>query len=262
MSDLWSRVAARSAAALASGALEPIGTLQREIVDQGVPFGVRIMEDPGWKPRGPRRAENPFLPPDPALTVCDWGPNHALILNKFPIFADHLLLITSRFASQTAPLEREDWAAALALLQAADGLLFFNGGEVAGASQPHRHLQLVRAPIGPGAGAFPTEAALDSGALGVAVASAALPGDADEAISVSQTLHADLGLLHEQPYNLLATRRRLWIIPRTTEHFQGVSVNALGFAGSFLVRSERAADALTRAGPLAALRQTGARPAR
>ncbi len=262
MSALWDQVAARSASALAAGALEPIPTVQREVPDHGVRYGVRVMANPRWKPSAPRSATNPFLPPDPRLTVCDWGPEHALILNKFPIFADHLLLISRDFVPQTAPLALSDWVAARSLLRAADGLLFYNGGEVAGASQPHRHIQLVRTPLGPGEGAFPTEGALDSGALGISVAGADMPEDPAEAYALYQTLHQALGLHDARPYNLLATARRLWLIPRSAEHFQGVSVNALGFAGSFLVRSEAAADALTAAGPLEALRQTGAPPAR
>lgn len=262
MSDLWTLAAQRTAAALASGALEPLETSQIEVMDQGVRFGIRALSSLRRKARRGPRPANPFLPPDPELTVCPWGETHTLILNKFPIFADHLLLITRAFATQQAPLEPSDWRAALDLLAAADGLLFYNGGADAGASQPHRHLQLVRAPIGPGDDAFPTEPVIDTGALGVALAGADLPEDPERAYHVYQTLHAELGLGDGDPYNLLATRRRLWLIPRRTEHFEGVSVNALGFAGSLLVKTEEEALRLAARGPLRALQQTGAPAAR
>lgn len=256
MTDLWTQAAATSAAALAAGALEPLETTELETTDGGVLFGVRVLSSMRRKAERPRRTGNPFLPPDPELVVGPWGPEHTLVLNRYPVFADHLLLITTDFAPQTDPLTPADVAAAVSLLDAADGLLFFNGGAEAGASQPHRHLQLVRTPLGPGPGAFPTAEHLDTGGLGVRLAGADLPEEPAEAYAVIQTLLAVLQLKPGEPYNLLATRRRVWIVPRRQEFSGSVSVNALGFAGSLLVRTLDEAHALIGAGPLRALQQT------
>ncbi len=57
-----------------------------------------------------------------------------------------------------------------------------------------------------------------------------------------------------RPYNLLITRRWMLLVPRSRENWRGVSINALGFAGSLLVRNRSELDELTRIGPLAVLR--------
>jgi ATP adenylyltransferase len=59
------------------------------------------------------------------------------------------------------------------------------------------------------------------------------------------------------------THEWLLIVPRTREVFEGISVNALGFAGSLFVRDDSAFAVLESAGPMAALRQVAApRPGR
>ncbi len=44
------------------------------------------------------------------------------------------------------------------------------------------------------------------------------------------------------------------LVPRLREHFETISVNALGFAGSLLARDEREMALLIRTGPMAVLR--------
>jgi ATP adenylyltransferase len=62
--------------------------------------------------------------------------------------------------------------------------------------------------------------------------------------------------LQSGPYCLLATREWLLLVPRSREFFGSISVNALGFAGALLVRSEEDLRALRAAGPFTALRET------
>jgi ATP adenylyltransferase len=57
----------------------------------------------------------------------------------------------------------------------------------------------------------------------------------------------------EQPYNMLLTSRWMMVVPRAVEHYAGVSVNALGFAGSLLVPDRERLDDLRRVGPMAVL---------
>ena len=59
------------------------------------------------------------------------------------------------------------------------------------------------------------------------------------------------------PYNLLATRQWLWLIPRGQERFQGISVNALGFAGSLFARDATQMALIRQYGPLQVLRGVG-----
>lgn len=83
------------------------------------------------------------------MTVAQLPPSHALVLNKFAIVPEHFILVTKAVKPQTHVLERDDIAAAHACIRAYEepggqGLyVFFNSGEHSGASQPHRHLQLL-----------------------------------------------------------------------------------------------------------------------
>ena len=57
------------------------------------------------------------------------------------------------------------------------------------------------------------------------------------------------------PYNLLVTPEWMLLIPRSREAFDGVSVNALGFAGALMVRDQLQLQQIEGAGPLSILRQ-------
>lgn len=82
------------------------------------------------------------------MTVAQLPPSHALVLNKFAVVPEHFILITKAAKPQTHVLERGDVAAAHACIrsyreQGQDLFVFFNSGGHSGASQPHRHLQLL-----------------------------------------------------------------------------------------------------------------------
>ena len=55
------------------------------------------------------------------------------------------------------------------------------------------------------------------------------------------------------PYCLLVTREWMLLVPRTREFFEGISVNALGFAGALLVRNQEQMKLLKKHGPMTAL---------
>ena len=160
---LWARVRARAKAARASGALHEVATEAEVVEGGGVAFVVRVLA--GRKPRGfgAPAAADPFDPPEPALTVGAVGPEHVAVLNKFAVIPHHLLLVTRRFEHQETLLTEADLEALRQCLAAdagAEALGFYNGGEAAGASQPHKHLQLVPLPLGPAGPPVPMEAAL------------------------------------------------------------------------------------------------------
>ncbi|HEY9876480.1 MAG TPA: hypothetical protein V6D12_23845, partial [Candidatus Obscuribacterales bacterium] len=56
------------------------------------------------------------------------------------------------------------------------------------------------------------------------------------------------------PYNLLATREWMLIVPRSQERFESISINSLGFAGAMLVRNEQQMQILKDYGPMTALK--------
>ena len=93
-------------------------------------------------PGGPRDPNfNPFLNPDPALTVGPVGDAHVAILNKFPLCERHLVLARREFEEQLLPLARSDFSALAELMGTAGGIGLYNGGTAAGASQRHKHVQ-------------------------------------------------------------------------------------------------------------------------
>jgi sulfate adenylyltransferase (ADP) / ATP adenylyltransferase len=108
---------------------------------------------------------NPFENPSDALLVARLPTDNIatpnLVLNKYPVIARHSILSTVGFKRQTDFLESQDLDVTYACLQAWEAqstdrtparlFAFFNSGEHSGASQSHRHLQLlpVEAMMGP-----------------------------------------------------------------------------------------------------------------
>jgi sulfate adenylyltransferase (ADP) / ATP adenylyltransferase len=64
----------------------------------------------------------------------------------------------------------------------------------------------------------------------------------------------DGALRQSAPYNLLLTREWMLLVPRTRESVEGISMNALGFAGSLFVRDEAQMRVVLDRGPMALLR--------
>ncbi len=285
--------------ALASGALQPIETEQETIDDGGVRFVVRRVSSLALKRiEGERRAAqaaagkpvNPFLPHEPDLFVAGVSPTHFALLNKFYVIDRHLLIVTRVFADQETLLDAADFAALVACMAELPSLGFYNGGVVAGASQPHRHLQLVPLPLAAQGPAIPIESALDPVHRAAGVARlptlpfrhafawrdpTAVPAsepkrtcdpvaEAARCVPLYRALLAAIGvgaidrdgrLFQSAPYSLLVAREWMLAVPRTREHFGATSINALGFAGSLFVRDAGELAALRKAGPMAALRE-------
>ncbi len=271
----------------------PLATEVSTLSDGGIDFVVRIAElwrrkpeagrepgDGGAAPSAP--GDDPFLPPyEPDLFVGELTATHVALLNKFPALADHLLLVTRHYESQTAALTVADFEALLTGLAGVDGLAFYNGGRTAGASQPHRHLQLVPLPLGPGEVQPPVRRWFDAMAMPgpgptchpdlpfehrvmpMPPAWLAEPTRAAvEAEAVYRRMWAELGRHAEgweqpEPFNLLATREWLWLVPRRCEGVAGLSVNALGFAGCLLAGDRERFATLERIGPMALLARVG-----
>lgn len=281
--DLLLRAQETAQRARHSGALQPIETSVHHIDQGGVRFIVRVLAGVAGQAAAQARRRratldrptpaNPFLPPDPALVVASLTPTHLCVLNKFPVVAHHLLIVTREFEAQETLLTRADFAALSVCTQQVTGLAFYNSGKVAGASQRHKHLQLAPFPLEPdGVAAAPIEALLGEPiAPGEPVQHAQLPfrhallwlprdaaTNADFLADRYQALLAACGVWAggsepPQPYNWLATSRWMLVAPRTREAVDSMAVNALGFAGSLLVRDAAQLAWLQSLGPWAAL---------
>jgi len=283
--ELLARVDERARHALACGAMQPIDTVQHALTDAGVCFVVRQVSSLARKERDRAVREgraapapaNPFLPPEPDLLVAQVSASYVAVLNKFNVMDRHLLLVTRRFVHQETWLAREDFEALATCMAEFDSLGFYNGGTTAGASQPHRHLQIVPLPFDAAGPPVPVEALLADAAQGrvpglpfghafarldaslfaVPAAAAAMLAEAFEALAADVGLAPRLDggeLLQSMPYNLLATRRWMLLVPRSAEHANGISLNALGFAGSLFVRDAAQLETVRRIGPMALLR--------
>jgi ATP adenylyltransferase len=187
----------------------------------------------------------------------------------------HLLVVTRELVEQTEPLVLEDFAALWSCMPVGAGpeaLGFYNSGPEAGASQRHRHLQVVPMPVGGPQGCAPFDGVFErAGAHPGVVAGLPFPhaaarleldGETESEARAAATLDLYRRCLREVgrdearpgPYNLLVTRQFLCIVPRRRECFGPVSVNALGFWGVLLARDRAELAALRAAGPLHALR--------
>lgn len=283
VSSLLERADGVTRHALESGALQPIRTEQGWLVDGGFRFSVRWVSSLALKDRArvdtvTRRDPdfNPFLPPEPALTIGDLGTAHRIVLNKFPVIDRHLLIVTRDFEDQRAPLTAADFDALAVVIAAHGGLGFCNGGRTAGASQAHKHLQWVPDGAAGLAAFLPTDEArgnkhaCSNPALPWAHAFVRLAGGETTRLtgaalaSAFRIACAALGLPDAAdpmpPYNLLVTRDTLLLVPRTREKWQDVSVNSLAYAGSLFVRDRAQIDRLRASGPLTVLASVGRTP--
>lgn len=231
--------------------MSPIQAITRYPVDNGQPLLLRIAEGLKHKPRLPSslaRAADPFLPYEAELYVADMGPTHVCLLNKYPVIDNHLLLITREFESQEEPLTQQDFIALSRLLDEADGLIFYNCGADAGASQLHKHMQWVPRTLGERCDRLPLEP--DVQPLPFHHHWQSLHGvkSAQAWYDIYQSALQTLGWQPGRAYNLLLTRQWLLVIPRCCANWNGISINSLAFVGSFFVMDSQQAEQLQQGG--------------
>lgn len=263
---LWAIVRERWREALASGALQPMETVSRPLENQGIPFVVRVVYRQMDKPRrGDNARQDPFAPPyDGSLFLAEVPPHHAALLNKFPVLPEHVLLVTRDYADQEALITEADFAALAAAMAGKETLGFYNGGPEAGASQSHKHLQVVPLPLADDDSPVPLEPFL--GRLPFLHAWTELkdgwPVRAARLADIYHRLWRACGYepngdRQPVPYNLLLTRRHVWLVPRRRRSVEGVEVNGLGYAGALLAMNPDQARLIERTGPLRILERAG-----
>jgi len=290
--DLLDLMQQRATAALKSGALKSIETIERVIEDGGVRFIVRSVSSLRIKEShstagpsqnsSPQQQRNPFLPYDPGLFVTNVGDTHVCLLNKFNVIPHHVLIVTRRYESQEALLTRGDFQALWHCQASIKGLCFYNGGTAAGASQRHKHLQIVPLPLSASGPGLPVEALINSSdmhsarshkvstELGFPFRHAFVrldhsnTGRHSESASPLYDLYRSLlsasgiaiiasddgNLRTSEAYNLLVTQRWMLVVPRERECDHGISVNALGYAGSLFVGDDRDLHTIETVGPM------------
>ncbi|MFA5074219.1 MAG: phosphorylase [Nitrospirota bacterium] len=251
----------------------------RELVeDAGVRFLLTLL-DQTEKRKEQTNAENPFLHPDPELIIADLSETHLAILNRYSVWENHLLIITRAFEPQEMLLTLADFEALWICMREYEAIGFYNGGRDAGASQAHKHLQLLPLPFFPKLPSVPIEPlvseALEKGLSTIprfsflhtfAPLNRNITSDPQTAARICFKLYGSLlgrlgmpaplqGVPMKQvmPYNLLLTRDWMLLAPRSRECFNGISLNSLAYAGSFYVQNREELDLLKGAGLLQVL---------
>jgi len=260
----WTEVVDRADAALASGAMHSFECALEFVQDAGVEFVLRVATKfpqgetaAGRTDSAPKLPGDPFADPEPALIVRDLTTTHRALLNKFSVLREHLLVVTRAYEDQRAPLTERDFEALALCMADAEVLAFYNGGREAGASQSHKHLQVVTLPLSP-RHSVPMDARLDGAEkLPFRYAFARLvPG---QVTRPTEMLRAYTALMREalvespKPYNLLVTHEWMLVVPRSRDRFEGISINSLAFAGSFFVRDAKHASIIAAAHPMSVL---------
>ena len=286
--QLWEKTVKQTLFARQTGALKSIETDYQFIESNGISFLVRHLANIARKEQAQQQRKqeekktnkkfNPFLPYEEDLFVGDISPTHLCLLNKFNVVDHHLLIVTREFESQENWLNLADFIALGGCLREIDGLAFYNGGKIAGASQEHKHLQILPLPFVPEECYLPIEPAIADtkfhNSLGKiphftfrhAIALLSLT-ESDSAIEIGQkllscyySLLSAVGLkvnsnsqVQSGPYNLLVTQKWMLIVPRVQESCHSISINSLGFAGSLFVRDREQIKLLEEITPMTIL---------
>ena len=288
---LWTRILKTTREALNRGSLQPIQTEGMIVADGGVDFLIRMVSSLARKDadkilmaeNSREKAENPnpFLPYEKEMFVGDISDTHLCLLNKFNVIEHHLLIVTRIFEHQERLLTIRDFHAILRCMAEFEGLAFYNGGKIAGASQDHKHLQLIPLPMGSSGRAVPMESLFEAPqkipgmvhAIPFVHAFKRFSSIADIQCDVAaQALYQMYRLMLQQvgmnpftereetlqsaPYNLLFTHEWMLLVPRSREFFESISVNALGFAGALLARNPEEMDLIQKNGGMAVLKHT------
>ena len=271
---IWSKALETSRKAIDCAAVIPLETYKYKPIKRSFDYELRFLKKNFPKKLieyGPKI--NPFTPWDRRLEVQAVNDNFTLILNKYPVQLGHLLLITNYWKPQNGWLNIDDFEAISKVDDDTTGLWFFNSCKEAGASQPHRHFQLLRrqtyesicprydwfcsllnnrelfnSDIKQSVSIKPRKSKLDSNAK-----------DLFNSYK-SMIIDMELGDINNddkplRPYNLLITEKWISLILRSKDRSHGFSINALGFAGYFLGTKRSDIDMLIKFGPESILKQ-------
>ena len=266
--SIWSKALEISRNAVNCGAVIPLDTIKYNSIDKRSDYELRFLKSPipkYIKEYGPKR--NPFVPWDPRLEIQPINDKHTVILNKYPVQLGHMLLITNSWKPQNGWLSNDDFEAILKVDNDTTGLWFFNSSKEAGASQPHRHFQLlprhfsenicpryewfcsllnnekdINSEISHSISIRPRNINTDSIANDLFCSYKSM---------VKEMKLGQIDIVNKplKPYNLLITSNWIALIKRKTDRSNGFSINALGFAGYFLGTKRSDVDALINFGP-------------
>jgi len=262
----WEKALQKTKISINSKSLFPLKTTDiTKNLYKGNDFIIRELDITKFKKNkliGPKI--NPFKPWENILEIDSIGNDHQLILNKYPVQLGHILLITNKWKEQNGWIDIKDWEAIKEVNKDTTGLWFFNSGPLAGASQPHRHIQLLRRD--PSEISCPRENwILDFSnanyknkrlCKNIIIKKFSKSFNEENIYKIYKDLSFKLGLGEPKidkkpryPYNMIFTDKWMVLIKRKTDNLFGISVNALGFAGYILVTEKSDLKYLKKFGP-------------
>ena len=265
---IWSKALEKSRKAVDCGAVIPLDTIKYKSNEAFCDYELRFLQSPIPKyllEYGPK--SNPFIPWDSNLEIKSVHNKHTLILNKYPVQIGHMLLITNKWQPQDGWLNIDDFEAISNVDNDTTGLWFFNSSKEAGASQPHRHFQLLprhnNESICPRYEWFCSLLnnknhikSLISHCISIKPRNYNKYSCSNDLFNSYKSMIEEMNLgdidLNNKPlkpYNLLITSEWIALIKRKTDRSNGFSINALGFAGYFLGTKRSDVDTLIKFGP-------------
>ncbi len=265
---IWLKALEISRKAVDSGAVIPLNTIKYKTTEECCDFELRFLKSPIPKyliEYGPKR--NPFIPWDSRLEIQPINDNHTLILNKYPVQLGHMLLITNSWRPQNGWLNEDDFEAILNVDDDTTGLWFFNSSKDAGASQPHRHFQLLPrhynervCPRYEWFSSLLNNTKDRNSEISHCISIRARNKTNDSSLNdlfssyksmIDELKLGEIDIINKplKPYNLLITSEWIAMITRKTDRSNGFSINALGFAGYFLGTKRSDVDTLIKFGP-------------
>jgi ATP adenylyltransferase/5',5'''-P-1,P-4-tetraphosphate phosphorylase II len=204
--------------------------------------------------------------PDERLILTQLNGTHDLALNLFCVDKPQLLLLTiDCYKRQTEPLDSNDFAAALELLRRMPTMyVIYNGGEAAGCSRMHKHMQGLRGPpyafdalTKPGVSKAPFQYSARRLDPGFQTTSASILTDVYAELLGQTRTALGVGGADPCPHNVVLWADWIIVIPRRRAFWEGVSANAAGMLGSMWVPSKENADKWLELGPATVLRELG-----
>nr|OQO32244.1 hypothetical protein B0A51_00492 [Rachicladosporium sp. CCFEE 5018] len=241
---------------------EPIRIPQQPI-DAYIRVSPALMTKP-YNP-GDTSRKPAFTGDPPEYTLCEVGPAHKLILNKYCWVRPQLILHTLEYESQRDGLTLRDVDATWQVLEMlGEGYMaIFNGGPEAGGSIAHKHVQIMPKP---GWKLFPGKCLdQDAGMKSLGVVpfvhqfQVLFPESTSAAIFASiRELSGSMSIPALYPaHNVVLTLSWLIVLPRRQAEVDGCAAGAQAMLGDIWTKTHDQVQQWRSLGPMSVLAQLG-----
>jgi ATP adenylyltransferase len=200
---------------------------------------------------------------------------HILTLNAFPVYRpQYLVLSLDSFRRQDEPLDREMLDATWGVLERSPSPMYamYNGGNQAGCSRNHKHVQILPMPKPEdGFSFFPDR---KDGHTRVPYVhfihhfeDSCIPGYQGENLHTNylrllQLSRQSMGIAEDDaktlcPHNVILVKHWMVVIPRGNREYNGVTANAAAMMGKVVTTEEAVVKKWVDSGPATVLSQLG-----